>query len=628
MPSLWYLQRLTDVRTAPLPLLIVSCLVFASVPLSAGAYTQETHGRLIEEAFHFMGQHTDNYRDILELWPSTMHRDVRLSDRLVSGANAADTRADLYYRRTSRFGRIMGFFLGIDECFQYLEVPFGYKGHFTAMQHFLVLPRGPGKIWRYDGYAYQTSDKKGDDFLAFGFPLVYYSHAKIDIKQCGGGGIPSWFERGVKPVRLPQLRKNLEQELPYVIYPPATSLAEYDYDEFLKDIAPDFPRPGIPGLESLARVLHLAQDMTVPHHVVGVLGSGHTRYEGAVEGWLNTRRHELVDDVRIRHFLEEGRCLQLQCQLTDIFMALADYTIQFERREGRVDKNNVYMLSNITTDNAFRRAQELVNLAIAANVAILKAAWKDWAGKHPLQAQLLTVTGKGAERQAERERLKRNEPSTHEAQKSQHDVHRDAKDAAARASGQARKVPPPRRKDISPLLRKDVSPPRTPEYQEVADRFGKVPIKEMIHIPLPEDRQVPFERVLIEVRDKIRQFFSDPNASHEEFITQIDGDANNAKQILHGVKEEEIREAFKKRLALPTHRYERSGQQDPYEVTGLQEAYDSMEFCMELVLFRFVLDAFPPPDYLHLRKSWVNAISLLPKYVKNLPTDDSSLPAY
>jgi hypothetical protein len=129
-------------------------IFFSLVAQPAGfAYTSFTHEKLVGEAFNYMEQHAENYQDILHLWISAMHKDLDLRDELMTGANAADARTDLFYRRTSSFSKVMGFFLGIDECFEKLQTPFAQDRHFTAMQHFLVLPGGAGKIWSYDGYA-------------------------------------------------------------------------------------------------------------------------------------------------------------------------------------------------------------------------------------------------------------------------------------------------------------------------------------------------------------------------------------------------------------------------------------------------------------------------------------------
>jgi hypothetical protein len=146
-------------------------------------------------------------------------------------------------------------------------------------------------------------------------------------------------------------------------------------------------------LESLARVLHLAQDMTVPHHVIGLLGAGHETYEKSVES-LVEQGGSLVDADRISEHLEKRRCFQLQCSLQELFEAIARYTLGSERKAGRIDKDSHYLPGQISYEKTLDRAHELVNLAIASNIVILKVAWRDWSRQHPLQAQLMMAGGK------------------------------------------------------------------------------------------------------------------------------------------------------------------------------------------------------------------------------------------
>jgi hypothetical protein len=387
-------------------LLGVGLLSFLTV-YGAHAYDPTTHQQLVEEAFAYMERYPEEYQDVLVQWPKRVHPDVAPRRILPDAAYKADERTDLRFKITSEGVRQFALLVGIPDCFTKLSAPYWGWQHFTAMQHFIRV-EDTGHVWRpYDGYSYATSEYAFTDWVAIASQAILFSSVKVATTnaQCPGAHVPKWFT--MKSDR-EALKSNLQRDLSGFIFPPANAVAAVDYATFLASRGRNFKGPDRGGLTALGRILHLAQDMTVPHHVRGVLGDGHVEYERNIQTLFKDYHKDVIDHETIAQHLKERQCLAKHCFTDQFLRELAHYTRDYERQErqrfshlytSRIPTSHQMVSFEPTTMGpSFRVAGHLVNLAIAANVALIKASWKNWSSQHfgsSQQTSILPVTSKG-----------------------------------------------------------------------------------------------------------------------------------------------------------------------------------------------------------------------------------------
>jgi hypothetical protein len=337
----------------------------------AMAYNPESHSRTVLDAYEF-AESDDLRKDVNEIFGIEGVTSGNLSV-LAHAARELDYQDDLFVRPTSFSGKLIALIMGLGACISRID-----NLYLTSMQHFLLIPKGAGAIWNIDGYGYRYTDmvKRDKDFLAFESWRVQLSDAKLDTKVCRKE-LPPWFKLQVQSEA--NYQNNLEQELRYVIFPPATNLAAYYYDLFLD--SPDLKgKPGSQALNALGRVLHLVQDMTVPHHVVGLLGSKHIEYEAYVDALYLNLKTIKAPAIISRH-LQERPFLSGNLSVTDLMVEIAEYTRSLEVAEGRFH-DGLYFPGDIEDEKNKNRIRNLTNLSIAANVAVLKKAMSDWKTRH------------------------------------------------------------------------------------------------------------------------------------------------------------------------------------------------------------------------------------------------------
>jgi hypothetical protein len=382
--------------------LVLGCLL--NMVGVAQAYSPRTHEQTVLDALDYMERQASDEQALREWTTADTKNNAQLfkknvddlSSRLANGAKDTDYRGDLYFRYTTLAGRFLGFVLGIDECFWRLNVPFGEEQYLTSMQHFLSLPIGEGEIWPTDGYSYRYTDQQQEDFWAMSIFATYLGGVRIARQPCPEP--PRWFP-GKNVNSAEYYQNNLNRDMNQFVFPPATNRAVYAYDQFLNERVGG--RPSSDGLHSLGVVLHLAQDMTMPHHVIGLLGGGHADYEAFVENMYVKDKNRgspspmfRPHNENIAKHLREIECLQGDCKIEDMMKELAWYTLEIEKKEGR-ERGGHYFPADISSANNIKRAENLLHLAIAANVAIIRKAWHDWKRRNLGKAEILTVAGVG-----------------------------------------------------------------------------------------------------------------------------------------------------------------------------------------------------------------------------------------
>lgn len=348
----------------------------------ATGYNPITHRQIVTDAVDFVVSQSEMQDFAIQSLTDPNVDDVgkkneeRLLGILGQSAFEADYKDDVFFRYTKWYGRLFAFVKDLDECFsRHGDLSF------TSMQHFMVIPQQPGRIWQIDGYSYEYTDRDRDDldYLAFSSFVVDWSGVKLDTEICQRE-LPPWWSTGV--YQPGNYQNNMGQYLKYVVFPPASNMANYFYDKFMHDVGVN-GKPSSQALNYLGRVMHLIQDMTVPHHVIGTLGQKHQEYEKNVDAWYVMGLAPLRDDGLIQKQLKEVPCLNTDCTMTQMLNEVAEYTRRAEISAGHLNITNGRYAIGVSDDEAeLHRTTELVNLAIAANVAILKKAAKDWSATH------------------------------------------------------------------------------------------------------------------------------------------------------------------------------------------------------------------------------------------------------
>jgi hypothetical protein len=351
----------------------------------ANGYNPITHRQIVEDAIDFVdlpGLSRDGTVGVIQALTGLTEDDInniareRLTAILGQSAFETDYKDDLFFRYTKWYGWLFAVFMDLDECFsRHKELSF------TSMQHFMVIPQQPGRIWQIDGYSYEYTDRDRDDldYLAFSSFVVDWSGVKLDTETCQRE-LPPWWRPDV--YHPGNYENNTQQFLKHVTFPPASNMATYFYDKFLQDIGIN-GKPTSQALNYLGRVMHLIQDMTVPHHVIGTLGQNHQGYEKKVDALYAMRLAPLRDNRLIEQTIKSVPCLNSDCTITQMLNEVAEYTRRAEVNAGHLSiVDGRYTLEHGSDEDTLQRIRELVNLAIAANVALVRKAAKDWSMTH------------------------------------------------------------------------------------------------------------------------------------------------------------------------------------------------------------------------------------------------------
>ena len=400
----------------------LAILLFISTPCYP--YEPETHAEIAKAAFKYMYKRLAEDRpgtiyhylgdkqmtsaqdyEIALKWMGVKPGDTQhtIQDRyavalkhLADAASAPDFYRDIYFRYKKWF--LWPF---LPDCTNEID-----NRNYTSLSHFLLMHQAQADIWQIPGYTYELSNRDGLDKTAFQFfatlggvevatncqyPSHYYPHDPNLLVKDKDLYEANW-KRALKDVR----------------FPPATSMAWHHYNHFL-DSAPSGIAPSDTGIRQLGPVLHAVHDVTVPHHVIGVLGYGHEDYEILVKQSIS----DIIDFKRVRNFLtvmdsHQGRgwdtihsALKEQ-DLRLILEHLGEYVLFYEEfppSGGRSRYDTVSHKYNPELDNYtdnIERARELVNLAIAANVVILRKAIHEWPrqAKPQIPTRMMSVEAK------------------------------------------------------------------------------------------------------------------------------------------------------------------------------------------------------------------------------------------
>ncbi len=261
----------------------------------------------------------------------------------------------------------------------------GETRYFTSLSHFMNAQHGEG-YWDTNGYYYHTSNQSGKDKKAMASFWVTLCDVEIDNSP---GYSPAywWYSDPDRKVSFAVYQENAEKEIQHTRFMPIDNMARRGYDWFVHHVY-GYPHRD-EALRLLGRVFHAVQDATVPHHVLGLMGEGHGEYEDYVSvqyvgDYAGITKPGFYNPALVREHLNDRDFLRTDQDFTvnQIVTELARYV-----KDREIDKwNNVEYEDGKTVfhpgTNSFNRVRELVHLAIAANVVILRKAYVEWGIRH------------------------------------------------------------------------------------------------------------------------------------------------------------------------------------------------------------------------------------------------------
>lgn len=375
--------------------------IFQSISISH-AYEPETHSKMVRDAFDYMYKRLAedtpgevyNYKDfenwnsekdykIAHQWMGTQSTDYPetilqryqiTTDKLDNAASRTDHYRDIYFKYNS-------FFWPFSECSNEFA-----DHNYTSLSHFLLFHWAQRDLWKVPGYSYELSNRDGLDETAFAF------FGKLGgVEVATNCGFPLKYQ-GDPDLNAPdQYKENWERKLKHIRFPPATSMAWFHYKDFLSS-----PESGLAprDIKHLGPVFHAFQDMSVPHHVIGVLGYGHADYERLVEA--KYKDGEIFDSRKVKEYLSRiesnqgpkwdaiSSALRTQIDIKQIMQHLAHFVLLYEQYpnnenwKSRYDPNSHRYNPDLDFTENIQRAKDLVNLGIAANVVLLRKAISEW----------------------------------------------------------------------------------------------------------------------------------------------------------------------------------------------------------------------------------------------------------
>lgn len=361
--------------------LILFFLVGTSSWQVAEAYNEESHRKIVKDAFIYIMSTTKPavYAD-----KSTTQTDLDLMKKvLASGLNAAATMKNL----NAAAERLADSSVKTDSkedvflrsCAPLTSWPCRtnageekMKVYYTAFSHFLNVHAGTDTIWEkrgyYYGYVHQNKyceSVGGDRYvnIFIGLQTVTFDRVKSDA-----------YLAYRSPRRLDitddLLKNHFDQEIAHIHFWPITNMAEYWYGKFKSNASLKLALP------DLGPVLHAAADTTVPFHAVGLSGCGHVEYEKGVDAVYLHRQANLYDEKMIMRFLVEKPWLRKDLSVEAILWGNALHSADKCIKEA--NSSTCPFIKNVAEVQIAQK--ELVNLAIASTVVMIRKAFSEWTG--------------------------------------------------------------------------------------------------------------------------------------------------------------------------------------------------------------------------------------------------------
>jgi hypothetical protein len=357
----------------------LTLIIICGIPSMGWTYSKETHHRIVMHAVDFIIKSRDKTSPYVDgstgQSDHTLLRSVfpKADDHMLGeigkemGQASADTddRSDIW--------------LNIPWLYFWSTPQAGVGSvSFSTFSHFINV-RNPGSAWEFSGYYYgwvkanqKCSDAGFEDIIANFF--VGNSQALVDIKKSEAFTI---YKNPLhSKITDAQYQALIEQDIEHVHFWPITNIADYWLEKFRRE--PQAADGGPYNLAWIGPVLHAAGDSTVPYHAAGLSGCGHGAYEARVE----TTYDSLYDRDAVQTLLESEKHLDHRLPVVGIITGNAR-----RAADPRFCKCNLNACDcPVVRDST--AARELVNLAIASTVVLLRKAFFEWEankGSQPIQ---------------------------------------------------------------------------------------------------------------------------------------------------------------------------------------------------------------------------------------------------
>jgi len=354
-------------------------LVFAliAIPSSPFAYEVTTHYQTVIDAFNYIIESAGGPQTrYIDGW--TPQKDYRLLSVLTgtSKSSLEDIRATALAA-----GKLLAQVSESTDSFTDVAIDIGLPliGNIhsiaTTFSHFVNI-RTPGFLWPTDGYYFHwvKGNKECEARIAVDHLanlIMRYPWANVDTFN----SLPYSRYRGQLSAPAEYYRRNFQEVIGNVRFWPAYNMAEYWFTEFLRAGEMN-GRPS--DLQHLGFVLHIAEDMTVPYHAIGMSGCGHSEYEIFVET-LYGKNRALYDPRLVQNHLKTHKFLDSAKSVREIILGIAKYagSDKFCKCVG------IYCDCPLQRVHEVREAaRDLINLAIAANVVLVRKGLSEWQKMH------------------------------------------------------------------------------------------------------------------------------------------------------------------------------------------------------------------------------------------------------
>jgi hypothetical protein len=172
----------------------------------------------------------------------------------------------------------------------------------------------------------------------------------------------------------------------------------------------------------------------------------------------------------------------------------------------------------------------------------------------------------------------------------------------------------------------------SPHVQRAARQFQSLAVQDIVRLRVPEKRRAAFAANLEKTRDEIADLVLNREAFDSRAPETIRGRVNELRKVLTGLTVEDVRTAAETSKGDVGRDEEHSDRQVLVALKegSQQEIYDSLKLFLHFVLFRAVLDAFPPSvdsiaileakNHQTAKKEWDRGLRLFLNYIQHLST--------
>jgi outer membrane protein OmpA-like peptidoglycan-associated protein len=336
------------------------------------AYGDQAHEQLTSLAFNFLLEQGKVKNEIYpDAWNSK--RDYQL------GAYLNKTLAQDKLLKLIKYTTYTDYFSDLS-----FDTPLGKRYSvpgvaFTVFSHFLNIQRA-GIFWERDGYHYPwvslepactrlSRSNLSNILIKYGDSSVIRDKSQPYIRYKHGlraseGVYEANFSKKIKEVR----------------FWPATSMAQFWYEQLMS--SPIDPADRLPlTLHFLATVFHIVQDLSVPFHAAGISGCGHDDFED----WIEKRTPVGVyDESLVRKHLKES-FLSHSKSVAEIAGQVAGVASKHCRPTFNKEIGDDVISCRHLVDPVVQRevVKDVVNLAIAGTVIIIRKAISEWGVNDP-----------------------------------------------------------------------------------------------------------------------------------------------------------------------------------------------------------------------------------------------------